>query len=212
MRLSLRLLRPTSRAADWTALLAACAMTVGLASIASPAGDVMLLVLRMAGVLLGAAAAFILIDPMARSTLATPVHRWLRLWLRVGMALVPAMTAWGLTFAVSAWRTTVDLPLAGLALEALVCATVAITATAFAIRWLDGKIAALAGLATQVALIAISLIGPADFSPWPQPDSPQWTATHRFWLAGLVLSLLALAGASTDTRPDLRWSPLRGHW
>ena len=198
MRVGIQLFIPTSRAADWTPMLVASVVAIGLAGIASPVRDVVLLVLRMSGVLLGAAAAFVLIDPMAASTHATPVHRWLRQWLRAGMALVPAMTAWGVTFAVAARRTTKDLPFPGLALEALVCATIGLTATALAVRQVQGKVAALAGLAAQVAAIAISLVVPDDSSPWPTPGSPQWTEVHRLWLAGLALSLLVLAGANTD--------------
>ena len=101
MRVGIQLFVPIARAADWTALLVVSAVTIGLAGIARPVPVVLLLVLRLSGLLLGAAAAFILIDPMATSTAATPVPRWLRRWLRVAMALGPALTAWAVTFAVA---------------------------------------------------------------------------------------------------------------
>jgi hypothetical protein len=198
MRVGIQLFLPTSRAVDWTPMLVASVVAIGLASIASPVSDVVLLVLRLSGVLLGAAAAFLLIDPMAASTEATPVHRWLRQWLRVGMALVPAMTAWGVALAVVALRTANDLPFSGLALEALACVTIGVAATALAVRRMAGKVAALAGLGAQVGLITISLVVPDDSSPWPDPASPQWTEVHRFWLMGLALSLLVLASANLD--------------
>jgi drug/metabolite transporter (DMT)-like permease len=189
---------PTARAADWTAMLVVSVVTIGLAGVARPVPDVLLLVLRMSGVLLGAAAAFILIDPMASSTRATPVPRWRRQWLRTALALGPAMAAWAVTFALAGRRTTFDLPWAGLALEALVCSAIGVAATAFALRRVPGKVAALAAPAAQVALIGISLLGPDESSPWPSPGSPQWTEVHRYWLAGLVVTLLALAWANLD--------------
>jgi hypothetical protein len=121
------------------------------------------------------------------------------------MALAAAMTAWGVAFAVIALRTTKDLPFSGLALEALVCATMGVAATALVVRQVEGQVAALAGLAAQVALIAISFVVPDDSSPWPMPGSPQWTDVHRIWLAGLVASLLVLAGANTDRHRAGRW-------
>jgi len=75
---------------------------------------------------------------------------------------------------------------------------IGLAATALAVRQVEGKIAALAAVAAQVAVITIWFIVPDDSSPWPNPDSPQWAEAHRFWLVGLALSLLVLVGANTD--------------
>jgi hypothetical protein len=194
----MRLIPPLARAIDWTPLCAAALTMVTVVTVASPDPSVLLLILRMTSVLLGSAAAFALVDPMAVSTAAVPAPRWIRQWLRCLLALAAAAAAWSLAFTVASARSTGPLPLPGLAVEAATCVAVALTGSALAVRRLPGTAAALAGLLTQITVIACTLALPAALRPWPGIGDPHWTPAHQGWAAALPAVIALLAQANTD--------------
>ncbi|TDD80115.1 hypothetical protein [Actinomadura rubrisoli] len=194
----MRLIPPLARAIDWTPLCAVALTMTTVAAIASPDPGVLLLVLRMTAVLLGSAAAFALVDPIAASTAAVPVPRWIRQWLRCLLALAAAAAAWSPVFTVASTRSTAPLPLPGLAVEAATCVAVALTGSALAVRRLPGTAAALAGLLTQITLIACTLALPTALQPWPGVGDPHWTPAHQGWAVALPCVLALLARANTD--------------
>jgi hypothetical protein len=198
MHVSLLLIRPVVRAIDWTPLLVACAVTLGLALIMAPTPYIASLVLRMSGLLLGAAAAFALVDPMAGSAGATPVPRWLRQWLRTVLAMGLAALAWGAALEIAAVRVPSTLPRAGLVLEAAVTLMVSLAAAAVAVRRLPGRPAAFSGVVAQLATAAVVIAVLRQNQPWPLIGEPRWDQAHRGWLLALPVPVLLLAIANAD--------------
>ncbi|MFF5205978.1 hypothetical protein [Streptosporangium sp. NPDC000396] len=200
----LALLRPLARAIDWLPIAVVALLAVSLAAVMSPGNTVDprlgLLLLRTTAVLLGAAATFALVDAMTANTGSAPVPRWVRQWTRTLMVGVAVAASWGVTCAVVAIRLTPGgvLHFSGAALEAGVCALVGLAGAAIAVRRHPGRQAALAGVLVQLVLYAGTQIT-GDLA-WPMPDSSEWDAIHRWWLAALPMPLLVLAGAHRDTR------------
>jgi hypothetical protein len=151
--------------------------------------------LRIAGVLLGAAASFAMVEPMALlSVTATP--RWLRQWTRAVTVLLPTAAVWLLLFAVADFSSTAPLPLGGLAVEALTCGLAGLAGGAAAARHGSSPTTGLAGAVTQGVLIAATLFVPARHSPWALPATPGWEATRGWWPAVLVVLAVALTAAN----------------
>jgi len=105
------LLRPLVRAIHWLPLLAVTPVVPALAGLFyALEGELppraALLMLRVDGALLGAAAALTLADLMAGSTAAVPTPRWLRQWLRTALAFGYEATAWTVSYRIiAAWST-----------------------------------------------------------------------------------------------------------
>ncbi|GAA3254232.1 hypothetical protein [Nonomuraea helvata] len=195
------LLRPLARAIDWLPVAVAAALTLLLAVVVSPGADLEaghgLLLLRMAGVLLGAAAAFALVDGMEVSTGAVPVPRWVRQWARTIMAGTAVGVAWAATYAVVALRVPPGSPsLAGAAVEAALCVLVGLAGAAPAVRRNHARPAGLAGAVVVLVLYVVTQRAGA----WPVPTSAEWDTVHAWWLATMPLPLLVLAVAHRDVR------------
>ncbi|MEV0230592.1 hypothetical protein [Nonomuraea sp. NPDC050786] len=195
------LLRPLARAIDWLPVVVAAALALLLAVVVSPGADLEpghgLLLLRMAGVLLGAAAAFALVDGMEASTGAVPVPRWVRQWARTLMAGAAVAVAWAATYTVVALRVPPGSPsLSGAAVEAALCVLAGLAGAAPAVRRNHARPAGLAGAAVLFVLYGATQMADA----WPVPDTAEWDAVHAWWLAALPLPLLVLAAAHRDVR------------
>lgn len=102
------LLGPLARAIDWKPVLVTAVLSLGMAAAAMPGAVVepgsAAVTLRMAGVLLGAAAGFALVDVAAVATTVSPVPRWLRQWIRTLLVMGAAAAAWAVTFLLLAAR------------------------------------------------------------------------------------------------------------
>ncbi|MEU4833213.1 hypothetical protein [Streptosporangium sp. NPDC023615] len=198
------LLLPLARAIDWPPLAVAVPLAAALAAVVRPGEPVDpslgLLVLRTAALLLGAAAAFALVDAMGTGTAATPVPRWVRQWARTVMAGAVAAAGWGVTYAIVAARLAPGdaLPLAGTAVEAAGCVLAALAGAALAVRHHPGRQAALAGVLVQLVLVVAAR--PVGDAAWPEPGAPHWDAAHVWWAAALPLFVLVLLLAHRDVR------------
>ncbi|GII00256.1 hypothetical protein [Planobispora takensis] len=196
--LVIQLLRPVVRAVDWTPLAVAGVLAllpvsvIGAGSALDP--GISLILLRMTGVLLGAAAGFAVSDAMTASTAATPVPRRLRHRLRCGLAGLTAAAFWAAACAVA----TARLPRGGTlrvpetAVEAAACVAAGLLAASAAGRVRQGRTAALAGMGGLLAVVAVTMAVRGPYRPWLLPDEDTWAAVHRGWLAVLVLLLVAL--------------------
>jgi hypothetical protein len=196
----MRLTALTIRAIDWAPLLAAAALALLIAAVAAPDANVTLLTLRASGVVLGAAAAFALVDPMAASTAALPRPRWRRQWLRCLLALALAMPAAAGCCAIAALRLPAAqaLPLPGVALELATTIAVGLAVGAVAVRRLPGRGAALAGAIAQATVIAATFALRGGASPWPDAGDPRWSAAHQPWAVALPVALVLIASANRD--------------
>jgi hypothetical protein len=205
VRVAIPLIRPLIRAISWLPLLVVTPIVPGLAGLLglledglSP--DLALVMLRIEGLLLGAAAASALADQMAGSTAATASPRWLRQWLRTGLAVAYAAAAWAGTYAIVAARATGAPPWWDTTVEAAVCVAGGLAGAGFAVRRVPGRQAASAGAVTLFTLVLGSLLLPDDRSAWPGIGAPHWDAAHTGWLLALPVLLAALAVAHRDTR------------
>jgi hypothetical protein len=188
------LVRPLARAVPWMPVLGAAALsglTVLPALLREPEPHSALWGLRIAAMLLGAAASFALADRMVPVAVA-PTPRWLRQWLRTGLAVVPAATVWiGLYALVRAVLGAGSAAPGGeLAVEAAVCGLTGLAGAAVAARVTAAG--ALTGPATQGALVLASLFLTGSLDPWQSPGSEHWTAVHVGWSALLPVIALAL--------------------
>jgi hypothetical protein len=201
------LLKPLVRAIDWLPVAVVVSILAAVAALATPGRDLDplagLLTLRMGAVLLGAAAAFALVDAMTTSSGALPVPRWHRQWLRTLMTLAAVAVGWGVVYAIVTARLApgFTLPLADMALEAAVCVLAGLAGSAFAVRRSEGRQAALlGGSAVPAVLLVGSLLLTGDLRPWPIPGEASWAAVHRGWLVALAVPLLVLLVANRDLR------------
>ncbi|MFI7028484.1 hypothetical protein ACIBK1_07230 [Microbispora rosea] len=213
IRTALILVRPLLRAVDWAPLawtwLASAAVIVAAALTRGAVVSCDAVVLsRLSAGAMGATAGFALVDPLAYGTLATPVPRWLRMWLRTALAAGAALAAWGTTLALIVVFLPQGSPLlAGdLALEAAACVLTGLSGAAVAVRLRPrhGRSAALAGAAAQFGLLAVTLFLTAELWLWPLQDDPQWPVAHRLWLFLLPLPVACLLSANAN--PVGRWS------
>ncbi|MGC5014268.1 hypothetical protein ACLQ2R_26185 [Streptosporangium sp. DT93] len=201
------LLCPLVRAIDWLPPAVAVPLVAALAAVVQPGEPVDprlgLLVLRMAALLLGVAAAFALVDAMDTGIAAAPVPRWIRQWVRTLLAGAVAAAGWGVAYAIVAVRLAPGdvLPLPGVAVEAAGCVLAALAGAALAVRHHPGRQAALAGMLVQLALVvALWLAGDAGDTTWPDPGDPHWDTVHAWWSAALPLPVLVLVLAHRDVR------------
>ncbi|GGS49262.1 hypothetical protein GCM10010156_04910 [Planobispora rosea] len=196
--LVIRLLRPVARAVDWTPLAAAGVLVVLLVSLIGTGSaldpEISLMLLRMAGVLLGTAAGFAVVDAMDASTAAAPAPRGLRHRIRCALGGLTAAAFWAVACAVAVARLPQGgtFPVPGAAVEAAACVAAGLLAASVAGRVHQGKAAALAGTGGLLGVVAVSLALRGPYRPWIYPDEDTWGVVHRGWLAALALLLLAL--------------------
>ncbi|WP_433258091.1 hypothetical protein ACQPYK_22425 [Streptosporangium sp. CA-135522] len=202
--LVIQLIRPIARAIDWIPLAVTGMLAVVMASLLE-AGSALgvgtaFTLLRMIGVLLGAAAGFAVIDEMTVSTAAAPVPRWLHQWLRCGFGGLTAGLLWGIACAVAVARLPEggELRAAGMAAEAAVCIAIGLLTASVAGRVHRGKAAALAGMGGLLVIVSVSLVLRGPYWPWLYPQEANWEIVHYGWLALLPPVLAALSWANRD--------------
>ena len=207
LRQVLLLLPPLVRIVPWVPVAAATvvstlALLPAVADAPAPASQIW--GLRIAAVVLGVGASFAMVDPMALLSV-TPTPRWLRQWLRVAVALVPAAAVWAGLYWVAGSTVAPDrLPAADLAIEAVVCGLAGVVGSAVAARRGHSLTTAVAGPATQGGLMAATLFLPARYSAWPLPAAPHWATVHDWWLVAVPVLVVILGLANREI-----W-PLRG--
>ncbi|GLW98654.1 hypothetical protein [Microtetraspora sp. NBRC 16547] len=204
--LVIQLIKPIVRAIDWIPLAATGTLAVVMAWLIDAGSPLntgtALTLLRMMGVMLGAAAGFAVIDEMTASTAATPVPRWLRQWLRCGFGGLTAGLSWAVACAVASARLPENggLRVAGMAVEAAVCITVGLLAASVAGRVHQGRAAALAGTGGLLVIVSVSLVLRGPYWPWLYPQEENWEIVHWGWSAVLPPVLTALGWVSRDRR------------
>ncbi|KUL26484.1 hypothetical protein [Actinoplanes awajinensis] len=198
-----RLLLPhLARAVPWPPFVAAAVLAVVVQFPVlreDPSPAVVLFGLRFAAAVLGAAAGFALPDLMA-STVVTPVPRWRRQWLRLGLLLFPAVLLWaGLHGAVGRLAGPEVTWSHGLViLQAAVCGLVSVTFAAVGARYRNTSGSALLGPAAQGIALVVSLFFTGDHSPWRVPAPGGWTAPQQVWPVAFVLLLAVLLTANRE--------------
>ncbi len=196
------LVGPLCRAVPWWPLAAAVVLgvLVLLPAVAVDGGPYRALPgLRLAAMLLGAAASFAMVDAMA-PTVVAPTPRWLRQWLRCALAVVPAAVAWAAlygTVRVLAGPAALG-PGADLTVEALACGLAAVAGAAVAARNRHTATAALAGPLTVGVLVAGSLFLTGSASPWVDPSHPQWDRMHGYWGVAVAVVVVVLLVGNRD--------------
>ncbi|MYV96802.1 hypothetical protein, partial [Streptomyces sp. SID3343] len=191
------LIRPLAHAVDWVPLAVTIPLSLGMAGFGASQPDVALTCVRFSAVLLAAAAAFALIDPMDASTAALPVPRSHRQWLRTLLALAAVAGTWAAIVVLVGAACPATLPWGGLTLEAAVLTVTTLAATARATHHVPDKPAALTGIATTLLLTAAAL--PLPTTMWAAPGDPAWSDSHRQWGAALLLALPALLRANAHS-------------
>ncbi|MFC4066039.1 hypothetical protein ACFO0C_13960 [Actinoplanes subglobosus] len=193
-----------ARAVSWWPLGAAIALAV-LAQVsvlaAEPLDWAVLSGLWLAAGVLGAGAGFALPDPMA-STVITPVSRWVRQWLRAGLALVPAVLVWALIYVGvrEAVRPEIVWPEGFVILQAAVCGLLPMAGAAVGARYRDTTTGAVVGPAVQGMLLVGSLFFSERASPWVMPGPEGWAVAQQVWPIALVLVLITFLLASRETK------------
>ncbi|MFG6200029.1 hypothetical protein [Nonomuraea sp. JJY05] len=206
-RLALLLVRPLARAIDWGPLVMVAAFTAGLVSLveygeALPGGDALVL-MRICGTLLGAAAAFGLVDAMSADLGAAAVPRWVRQALRCLLPGGAAIAIWLAAFSYILTRLPEGalFPIGDLLIEAGVCLGIALAAAATAVRFAPGRQAAMAAVVVQLAMVLGTILLPQQVRLWPPTCGfGYWDQAHLFWLAMLPLPYLWLIFAGRDLR------------
>ncbi|MBW6438082.1 hypothetical protein KZ829_30570 [Actinoplanes hulinensis] len=156
--------------------------------------------LRIAAAVLGAAAGFALPDLMA-STVISPLPRWRRQWLRIALLLVPSVLVWGLLYLAvrNAAGPAVTWPHGFVILQAAVCGLLPVAAAAVGARYRDDASGALLGPVVQGVVLVVSLFFTDRSSPWLLPMDGVWTTAQRCWPIALALVLVTLLVANRET-------------
>ncbi|MCF6474865.1 hypothetical protein FAF44_41795 [Nonomuraea sp. MG754425] len=200
-------MRPLARAIDWGPLVVVAAFTAGLVSLveygeALPGGGALVL-MRICGTLLGAAAAFGLVDAMSADLDAAAVPRWVRQALRCLLPGGAAIAIWLAAFSYILTRLPEGalFPVGALLIEVGVCLGIALAAAATAVRFAPGRQAAMAAVVVQLAMVLGTILLPQQVRLWPPTCGfGYWDQAHLFWLAMLPLPYLWLIFAGRDLR------------
>lgn len=192
------------RAIDWIPFAVAEAVIMCLAFGTSPGAQLadgnMLATTRMSAVLLAAVVSFALVDHMAATTAAVPTPRWLRMWLRTGIAGVAALAGWAVTLVVLLGRLAPDSRVTPglLVLEAAGCVLTGLAITAVLIRRRPEQASAVAGAAGVLVLATGSLL--LRERVWPTPEEAGWDHAHLIWWAVVPVALVLLGFAHRGVR------------
>lgn len=207
LRLAVLLARPLIRAVDWAPLAVIAAFTAALVTLVDfgepldPGNG--LLLMRISGTLLAAAAAFSLVDAMSADLGAAPVPRWLRQVLRCALAGGAAVAVWLAAFACALFRLPEEalFPVGDLLIEMGVGLGVALAAAATAVRYAPGRQAAMAAVIVQLSLVLATILLPGQVRLWPPTCGfGYWDQAHRFWLFMLPVPYLWLLFSGRDLR------------
>ncbi|MEU7834303.1 hypothetical protein [Nonomuraea sp. NPDC049129] len=201
----LLLLRPLVRAIDWAPLAVVTLFTAALVTLADfgqPLTSAMgLILLRIAGTLLGSAAAFALVDAMSGGP--EPVRHRLRQAQRCLLAGGPAVAVWLGAFAYVLSRLPEEtlFPVGDMLIEVGVCLGIGLAAAATAVRYAAGRQAAMAAVVVQLVLVLGTILLPPEVRLWPPTCGfGHWDEAHRFWLFALPVPYLWLVVSGRDLR------------
>ncbi|MDI6099053.1 hypothetical protein QLQ12_30460 [Actinoplanes sp. NEAU-A12] len=201
-RLLIPLTGHLARAVSWWPLgvaipLAVLAQAPVLAT--EPSLRAVLTGLWLAAGVLGAGAGFALPDLMA-ATVVTPVPRWVRQWLRIGLVLAPAVLIWAVLHAVVRWAVAPEVTWPGgfMILQAAVCGLLPMAAAAIGARHRGTATGALLGPAAQGLVLVVTLFFAERSSPWSMPSADGWTTAHRVWPVALIVVVLSLLLANRE--------------
>ncbi|MEU8146510.1 hypothetical protein [Nonomuraea sp. NPDC048901] len=201
----LLLLRPLVRAIDWAPLAVVTLFTAALVTLADfgqPLTSAMgLILLRIAGTLLGSAAAFALVDAMSGGP--EPVPHRLRQAQRCLLAGGPAVAVWLGAFAYVLSRLPEEtlFPVGDMLIEVGVCLGIGLAAAATAVRYAAGRQAAMAAVVVQLVLVLGTILLPPEVRLWPPTCGfGHWDEAHRFWLFALPVPYLWLVVSGRDLR------------
>lgn len=210
LRTALALARPLARAIDLRPLLAAGVMAIGVVALLAReelAGTAELVTgLRMAGVLLGIGVAFVLDDPAAATTAATPASVLLRRAVRATLPLPLVGVLWAATFVV-ADRAGLPAPALTLELATVLALVHLLSVTTQRVTASTAGGTAASGL--LLGLAAASLLMNPLRGPWVPYGEPAWNRVHVLWSVALLAVLLLVAWLSAA--PARRWRPVRRH-
>ncbi|SEH01604.1 hypothetical protein SAMN05444920_12152 [Nonomuraea solani] len=206
-RAAVLLVRPLVRAIDWAPLAVVTVFVAGILALVRPgevlAGADALILMRVAGTLLGSAAAFALVDAMAADLGPTAVPRWVRQALRALLATTVAVAVWLAAFGHTLSRLPDDalFPVGDLLTEMLVCLGIALAAASTAVRHASGRQAAMAAVVVQLVLVLATVLLPDQFRLWPPTCGfGYWDEAHGYWLAMAPLPYLWVAFVLRDLR------------
>ncbi|WP_055482484.1 hypothetical protein [Sphaerimonospora mesophila] len=205
------LLRYTIKAVDWRPLALAAVLLAGLGLSLDPFSGHPLPVrgwveaLRISGVLLGAAAGFVLIDPLDDELGALPTPRWVRQAVRIGLAVSTSCLIWLAFYAITSWNVAPghDGYQGGVQLEAITCVVLGLAYAGTALRYRAGTVAGLTGASALLATLIVSLFlreEAREYSPWVRPEQESWDLVHRWWIVALVAALAWLIAMSRQIR------------
>ncbi|AQZ68464.1 unnamed protein product [[Actinomadura] parvosata subsp. kistnae] len=201
------LIRPLAKAIDWGPLALVTAFVGGLLSLTQAgqplSGQDALLLMRVAGTLLGSAAAFALVDAMSADLGAAAVPRWVRQSLRCLLAGGAAVAIWLAAFAYALTRLPDGalFPVGDLLIEMAACLGIALAAAATAVRHAPGRQAAMAAVVVQLGLVLATILLPDQVRLWPPTCGfGYWDQAHQLWLALLPIPYAWLALALRDLR------------
>lgn len=187
------LVKPVGRAVDWVPFAVAVPAILVLALVTEAESVTLAATVRLAALLLGAAAGFAVVDPVA---VVTPLPRWVRQWLRTTLGFAAAAVAWCAVFAVLAFRAApgVDTGFDGYALEAAVCVSAGLACTAVVATRRADRMTGAVGAAVLLALAASTLF--YEGRVWPLPEEPEWAAVHQAWPVAFPIPLIILTLAN----------------
>jgi hypothetical protein len=207
------LVRPTARTIRWAALLGGAAGAQLILWTAkgelSKGGEIHLLPIRIAAVVLCLGAAFILDDDAGATVEPAVASLIVRRGVRLALTVPLVWAAWGAalrtaaSLAASGARTAPaaprSVPVFGLTVEAAALLAVTLAAGAVATRALGhGR----GGIAAGPTLLAFVLITQGFGRYWPLflggSEDPGWAAAHVRWALILAAATLVLAVCSLD--------------
>ncbi|NUR39627.1 MAG: ABC transporter [Streptomyces sp.] len=210
MRVTLALVAPVLRTLPWRALGAAGALGLLIASMARLTDDadelLALNLLRAAALAFALGLAFVLDDPARHTTAPVPTRRPVRHTLR--LALVGPFTAAWWTTAVLLVPAGIRPPVGDVTLEAGAAFTLALAASAAAIRFTQ---AAEPGQAVAGAMLTTAVLGlllwPGRWPLFVATEDPRWGAAHDRW--AMVLAAVVVVWGACGPEPLKRRVPFR---
>jgi hypothetical protein len=169
-----------------------------LASLVPPASGVSPLVVRIAVLVLAAAAAYLLDDAALVLTTVTPVGLWRRRLPRLGWGVAALAVAWSSVLLLLRWQESLP-SVAWPTVELVVLCLVALAASALVAGRGEpepgsvvGPVLALLGI---TAVFAEQVLRTTIFVPWDGSGGP---GVRLAWLAAGAIALTVVVGASRD--------------
>lgn len=210
LRLAPVLVPGTVRAVPWGPLLGGAALGLALVHLASDDPGSIMLRLRLAAVLICAGAAYVVDDPAAATLACSPTPLLGRRALRVAGAVVAAGAVWAALLLDVRWATGPGgWPPAALTLQAGALLAGGLTMAVLASRFAPDGRGGVAGSASVVVLVLVSVVLPGAWSPFSLGEAGSTLRTLALLAGGTVAFVLssldpARRVAVVRRRPSLR--------